>query len=59
MPKSLFDAIENGSYENDNEVKAQMYEWLDEAWQQKDKRITQMLADFESSPTSDKTLPSE
>ena len=50
MPKTLFTAIQNGGYESDADVKAQMFEWLDAAWQQKDKRITAMLADFEEHP---------
>ena len=56
MPKPLFAAIESGSYDTDEDIKAQLYEWLDEAWQQKDKRIAQMLADFEESPMSDAVL---
>ena len=50
MPAPLFAALESGSYDTDDSVKAQLYEWLDEAWQQKDKRIEQMLADFEANP---------
>ena len=56
MPKPLFAAIESGSYDTDEDIKAQLYEWLDEAWQQKDKRIAQMLADFEELPMSDAVL---
>lgn len=49
MPAPLFAAIENGSYEDDEDIKAQTFAWLDEVWRQKDERITQMLAEFESS----------
>lgn len=47
MPETLFTAIQNGGYENDEAVKAQMFDWLEKAWQQKDDRITEMFAGFE------------
>jgi 1-acyl-sn-glycerol-3-phosphate acyltransferase len=50
MPEGLFTAIQNGGYENDEAIKAQMFDWLDETWQQKDQLITQMLAEFETNP---------
>lgn len=46
MPDALFTAIQNGGYENDETVKAQMFDWVEEIWQQKDQRITDMLAEF-------------
>ena len=46
MPDALFMAIQNGGYENDETVKAQMFDWVEEIWQQKDQRITDMLAEF-------------
>ena len=46
MPDALFTAIQNGGYENDETVKAQMFDWVEAIWQQKDQRITDMLAEF-------------
>ena len=46
MPDTLFMAIQNGGYENDETVKAQMFDWVEDIWQQKDQRITDMLAEF-------------
>ena len=46
MPDALFTAIQNGGYENDETVKAQMFDWVEDIWQQKDQRITDMLAEF-------------
>lgn len=46
MPDALFMAIQNGGYENDETVKAQMFDWVEDIWQQKDQRITDMLAEF-------------
>lgn len=48
MPEALFSAIKNGGYENDESVKAEMFAWLDDVWQQKDSRIKSMLAEFDS-----------
>lgn len=52
MPKDLFTAIQNGGYEEDADIKAQVFAWLDEVWQKKDARITAMLADFEANPAA-------
>ena len=46
MPDALFTTIQNGGYENDETVKAQMFDWVEDIWQQKDQRITDMLAEF-------------
>lgn len=54
MPKALFTAIENGSYEEDAGIKAQTFDWLDNAWQQKDQLIKSMLAEFEAESTINK-----
>ncbi|WP_350560190.1 acyltransferase [Psychrobacter sp. CAL346-MNA-CIBAN-0220] len=51
MPEALFKGIQNGGYE-DEAIKAQMFDWLDHAWQQKDQRITDMLAEFEANPAT-------
>lgn len=51
IPKPLFDAVKNGHYENDDVIKTQIFDWLDKVWQQKDRRITQMFAEFESDAT--------
>ncbi|MFP3560977.1 hypothetical protein SB861_61885, partial [Paraburkholderia sp. SIMBA_049] len=48
IPKDLFTAIKNGGYETDEAIKAQMVEWVEQIWHQKDQLITEMLADFES-----------
>ncbi|CAN6961170.1 MULTISPECIES: acyltransferase [Psychrobacter] len=52
IPDALFDAVKNGGYENDEAIKAQMFAWIEEMWQQKDKRISAMLAEFEATPAS-------
>lgn len=50
IPDALFEGIKQGGYENDEEIKAQMFDWVEHIWRQKDQRITDMLADFETSP---------
>lgn len=50
IPESLFIGIQNGGYENDAAVKAQMFEWVEQIWREKDQLITEMLAEFEMSP---------
>ncbi len=49
MPDALFTAIQNGGYENDEAIKAQMFEWVEHIWQKKDQRIADMLAEFDTS----------
>ena len=54
MPEALFEGIRNGGYEEeDNTIKTQIFDWIDHAWQQKDKLIDEMLADFETNPAKD------
>ena len=48
MPDDLFAAVQNGGYENDEAIKAEMFDWVEQVWQQKDKLISDMLADFEN-----------
>ncbi len=48
MPDELFAAVQNGGYENDEAIKAEMFDWVEQVWQQKDKLISDMLADFEN-----------
>lgn len=48
MPDELFSAIKNGGYDKDERVKAEMFAWLDEVWQEKDQRITKLLAEFDA-----------
>jgi len=48
MPKALFSAIKTGGYDNDESVKADMFAWLDDIWQQKDGQIETMLAKFDT-----------
>ena len=54
IPKDLFTAIKNGGYETDEAIKAQMFEWVEQIWHQKDQLITDMLADFESNDSGNK-----
>jgi len=50
IPDALFESIKQGGYENDEETKAQMFDWVEQVWRQKDERISTMLADFETNP---------
>ena len=52
MSDTLFASIQNGSYEDNEDIKAQLYDWIDQAWQQKNKRIDEMLADFDKDLTT-------
>ncbi|MGP4712935.1 acyltransferase [Psychrobacter sp. DM8] len=47
VPDNLVAAIQNGGYEEDEDVKAQMFAWVEQIWQDKDARINEMLAKFE------------
>lgn len=46
MPTALFDAIKAGQYYSDDAIKAQFYDYLDGVWQNKDDKITRMMAQF-------------
>lgn len=50
MPDDLFTAIQNGGYESDEAIKAQMFAWVEQIWRQKDQLIADMLAEFEANP---------
>ncbi|MGE6475505.1 acyltransferase [Psychrobacter sp. NPDC078631] len=50
IPDTLFESIKQGGYENDEDTKAQMFDWVEQVWRQKDERISTMLADFETNP---------
>ncbi|WP_367111461.1 acyltransferase [uncultured Psychrobacter sp.] len=52
MPKALFASIQQGGYEKDETIKAQMFDWVAGIWQQKDNLIDKMLADFDANLTS-------
>lgn len=52
MPDELFTQIKDGGYDRDETVKSALFDWLDELWQQKDKRISSMLAMFAKSPVT-------
>lgn len=52
MPDDLLDDIKQGKYDHDNAVKQSLYQWLDDVWQAKDARITQMLDEFDRPTTS-------
>ncbi|WP_019673459.1 acyltransferase [Psychrobacter lutiphocae] len=54
IPQDLFTAIEEGDYNNDENIKQTMYAWLDKIWQDKDALITRMKAEFAESPQSPK-----
>lgn len=53
IPDDLFAGIQNGGYENDETVKAQMFAWVEQVWREKDQLITDMLAEFETSPKTE------
>ena len=53
IPDDLFSGIKEGGYENDEDIKAQMFDWVEHVWQQKDQRITTMLAEFETNSKVD------
>jgi len=46
VPDELYAAIMDGGYDRDEAAKAMMFDWLEDIWQQKDARITQMLSEF-------------
>jgi len=50
IPDALFESIKQGGYENDEDTKVQMFDWVEQVWRQKDERISTMLADFEINP---------
>ena len=50
MPETLFAGIKQGGYEDDEYIKTQMFDWVEQVWYQKDQRITAMLADFAENP---------
>ena len=50
IPKDLAAAIQDGRYETDETIKAQMFDWVEQVWQQKDALIGDMLAQFENEP---------
>lgn len=52
IPDELFTGIKNGGYEEDEMVKAKMFDWVEQIWRQKDDLITTMLADFVDNPQS-------
>lgn len=47
IPEGLSAAIQQGGYEHDDRVKAQMFDWVEQIWQAKDQRISEMLAKFD------------
>lgn len=44
--QALLTALKNGEYEHNPEIKAQLFDWLDERWQVKDAKIDELLAQF-------------
>lgn len=46
MPADLLSRLLAGKYQNDEQTRADMYEWLDVLWQQKQQRIEQIKASF-------------
>ncbi|PKH67249.1 acyltransferase [Psychrobacter sp. 4Dc] len=55
IPDALFESIKQGGYENDEDIKAQMFDWVEQVWRQKDERISTMLADFETNSKTQDT----
>ncbi|WP_435980379.1 acyltransferase [Psychrobacter sp. DM4] len=49
VPANIIADIQSGGYENDERVKAQMFTWVEQIWRQKDKRVDEMLAEFDES----------
>lgn len=47
MPDELFAALKQGKYDQDTATKQGLFDWLDGVWQDKDKRIDQMLTWFD------------
>ncbi|MFA9486083.1 acyltransferase [Moraxella haemolytica] len=47
MDGELFLALKDGQYNQNDEVKANLFAWLDEIWQAKDRRIDAMLNEFD------------
>ena len=50
IPKRLLASMQNGDYQKDETVKEAFFDWIANAWEQKDQRIADMLADFENNP---------
>lgn len=48
IPEGLSKAIQNGGYEDDPAIKAEMFAWVEQIWREKDQLISKMLADFEN-----------
>ena len=46
MDQALFDALQQGKYSSDDTIKAQLYNFLDALWRDKDARIDAMLVNF-------------
>lgn len=46
MDDKLFTALKAGNYDTDVLIKEQLFEWLDDVWSAKDKRIDEMLLAF-------------
>lgn len=55
IPDALFESIKQGGYEDDDDTKAQMFDWVEQIWRQKDERITTMLAEFKTNPNTPNT----
>lgn len=50
MPDDLLVTMQDNDLANDPVTKAKFFDWIATTWQQKDQRITDMLADFENNP---------
>ena len=53
IPKQLLIDMQSNDYQTSTAIKEQFFAWVDKAWQAKDQRITEMLADFEKNPEND------
>lgn len=50
LPDALLQRLIDGKYQTDEQTKKDMYDWLDQLWQDKDQRIQAMLDDFHQHP---------
>lgn len=54
IPNDLLQRLIAGRYQDDKQTKDEIYQWLDELWQEKDSLMQKMLADFMDDDNSTK-----
>lgn len=47
VPENLMQRLMAGKFQEDEQTKADMYEWLDKVWREKQQIVQQMLAEFD------------